>query len=366
MLVGARRDCARRNAPHENGGGPPFEAEPNQTRSSRQCAGRFDARSLLLTLVARVGRDDGVARPLRIEYPGARYHLVSRGDRREPIFVDDRDRELFLRTLGETCAKTGWQVHAYCLMGNHFHVVVETPQPNLVTGMRWLLGTYTQRFNRRHRDWGHLFGGRYKAQLIDERALGYLAAACDYVHLNPQRAGLIEPGKTLESYPWSSYPAFLAPAQQPSWLRIDRVLGEHGLQGDSASRREFARRMNTTAVGGSEQYSALRRGWKLGAEDFADWLAGKLARRGRLGERARERRETDEALAERLVRSALADANWNAAELTRLPKGHVTKVRIARELRRHTPMTRRWIAQRLKMGSASYVSNLLGSVDREL
>src|SRR5436190_23529518 len=129
-------------------------------------------------------------RPLRIQYAGARYHVMSRGDRREAIFYDDADRMEFLRTLGQACLKTGWQVHAYCLMSNHFHLVIETPQSNLAAGMKWLLGTYTQRFNRRHRHWGHLFGGRYKAQLVDGRKPGYLRCACDYVHLNPVQAGL--------------------------------------------------------------------------------------------------------------------------------------------------------------------------------
>ena len=91
-----------------------------------------------------------MARKLRIQYPGAHYHVMNRGDRREPIFKDDADREHFLETLGQACAKTGWHVHAYCLMPNHFHLVVETPQANLVAGMKWLLGTYTGRFNRRH------------------------------------------------------------------------------------------------------------------------------------------------------------------------------------------------------------------------
>ena len=130
-------------------------------------------------------------RPLRVEYEGARYHVMNRGDRREAIYADDEDRELFLQTLGEACMKTGWQVHAYCLMGNHFHLVMETPQANLVAGMKWLMGTYTQRFNRRHKHWGHLFGGRYKAQVIDERTPHYLKVAANYVHLNPARANLV-------------------------------------------------------------------------------------------------------------------------------------------------------------------------------
>ena len=130
-------------------------------------------------------------RQLRIQYEGAIYHLLSRGDRRESIFIDDKDRRQFLATLGRGCLKTGWQVHAYCPMSNHFHLVIETPRPNLVEGMKWLLGTYTMRFNRRHRVSGHLFAGRYKSLLIDGAASDYLRIVCDYVHLNPVRAGLV-------------------------------------------------------------------------------------------------------------------------------------------------------------------------------
>jgi REP element-mobilizing transposase RayT len=110
-----------------------------------------------------------VPRPLRIEYHAAVNHVISRGDHREAIFWDDADRADFLRTLGRACQKTDWQVHAYCLMTNHFHLVLETPRPNLALGMKWLLGTYTLRFNRRRKHWGHLFGGRYKSQWIDGR-----------------------------------------------------------------------------------------------------------------------------------------------------------------------------------------------------
>src|SRR5258708_169565 len=117
-----------------------------------------------------------MARKVRVEYPGAVYHGMNRGDRRESIFQDDSDRKCFWETLGEACAKTSWQVHAFCLMGNHFHLVVETPQGNLVTGMKWLLGTYTGRFNRRHKLSGHLFSGRYKALVVDGSDSGYLKA----------------------------------------------------------------------------------------------------------------------------------------------------------------------------------------------
>ena len=96
------------------------------------------------------------------------YHVLNRGDRREAIFRIDADRKLFLELLAQICRRTGWQIHAYCLTDNHFHLVVETPRSNLSAGMQWLLGTYTQRFNRRHVLWGHLFGGRYKALLVDE------------------------------------------------------------------------------------------------------------------------------------------------------------------------------------------------------
>jgi REP element-mobilizing transposase RayT len=136
-----------------------------------------------------------------MEYPGAIYHVVNRRDRREDIFKDDLDRRQFLSTLEEACQKTEWQAHAFCLMRNHFHPVIETPQANLVAGMKWLLGVYTKRFNIRHKFCGRLFAGRYKALIADGGGGGYFKTVCDYVHLNPARAGLIKPESGLESLP---------------------------------------------------------------------------------------------------------------------------------------------------------------------
>ena len=133
--------------------------------------------------------------------PGAIYHVMSRGDRQQAIYLDDVDRQDFLKTLAEACQKTGFQVQAYCLMRNHFHLVVETPNANLVAGMRWLLSSYTIRLNHRHKLFGHVFSGRYKAVIVDGSGNGYLRTACDYVHLNPVRAQLLGAQERLLGYP---------------------------------------------------------------------------------------------------------------------------------------------------------------------
>ena len=164
-----------------------------------------------------------MARKHRIQYEGAICHVMNRGDRREPIFRDDRDRTVFLETLGASCGRTGWEVHALCLMPNHFHGVIETPQPNLVEGMKWLLGVFTRRFNLRHKLVGHLFSGRYKALVVDGSGDGYLKTVCDYVHLNPARAGLLRADQPLREYRWSSWPQYLkGPRRRWPWLRVDR------------------------------------------------------------------------------------------------------------------------------------------------
>src|SRR5438105_1122882 len=171
-----------------------------------------------------------MARKLRLEYAGAVYHVMNRGSHRQSVFRSDYDRELFLKTLGEACAKTDWRVHAWCLMSTHFHLVVETPAANRVAGMKWLAGTYTGRFNRRHKVVGHLFAGRYKALFVDGSESGYLKTACDYVHLNPARGKLLTAEQKLSAFRWSSFPEYLmTPAQRRSWLRVGRLLGEHGI-----------------------------------------------------------------------------------------------------------------------------------------
>ena len=301
-------------------------------------------------------------RQLRVEYLGAIYHVMNRGDRREAIFKDDEDRHRFLATLSEACQKTEWQVHAYCLMRNHFHLVIETPQPNLVAGTKWLLGVYTKRFNIRHQQCGHLFAGRYKALIVDGSGDGYLRTVCDYVHLNPVRAKLIKSQATLESFAWSSYGHYLKLAgKRPAWLRLDRLLGEKGIPKDSpAGRREFARQMEQRRREEMDvEYHQVRRGWCLGDEEFRQELLARAGARVGPSHYSANRRERDQQKAQRLVSEALKRMGWAEEELSRRPKGDRQKVKMARKLRQETTMTLKWIAQRLQMGTWTYVSNLL-------
>jgi REP element-mobilizing transposase RayT len=143
-----------------------------------------------------------MARPLRIEYPGAVYHITSRGNEKKLIFKDERDREIFLDTLSQVDKRYNWLCHAYCLMNNHYHLIIETPDGNLSAGMRQLNGVYTQTFNRQHNRVGHLFQGRYKGILIQKDS--HLLEVCRYVVLNPVRAKAV---KKPEQWRWSSYQA---------------------------------------------------------------------------------------------------------------------------------------------------------------
>jgi REP element-mobilizing transposase RayT len=299
-------------------------------------------------------------RQMRIEYAGAIYHVMSRGDRREPIFLDEGDRHDFLKTLAEACAKTGFAVHAYCLMKNHFHLVLETPEGNLVAGMRWLLSTYSNRFNHRHQLCGHLFSGRYKALVVEGGEQGYLRTVCDYTHLNPSRAKLLGPASRLLEYPWSSFGGYLTePRHRPRWLRVERLLGEHGIGQDTeAGRREFERRMEARRAqeGDAEQWKGLRRGWCLGSQPFKQSLLERL--HGQLGPNhaAEMRQEADRARAAGIIEAELNGLQWKEADLSSRAKSDPGKLALAARLRRETTMTIQEIADRLQMGSRKSVA----------
>jgi putative transposase len=202
-----------------------------------------------------------MARPLRLEFAGALYHVTSRGDGREDIYLSDEDRLVWLETFAAVCSRFNWVCHAYCLMSNHYHLMVETPDANLSIGMRQLNGVYTQRFNRSHRRVGHVFQGRFKAILVDKES--YLLELSRYVVLNPLRAKMV---RKLESYPWSSYLATCGEVSAPAWLHVDAMLSLFGSQRARAIARyvEFVHEgRNLPSV-----WSALQSQIYMGSEAF--------------------------------------------------------------------------------------------------
>ncbi len=275
-----------------------------------------------------------MARPLRLEFPGALYHLTSRGNALSPIFEDDEDRQGFFATLDAAIERFNWLCHAYCLMGNHYHLMVETPDGNVSAGMRHLNGVYTQRFNRRHGRFGHVFQGRFKAILVERQS--YLLELCRYVVLNPVRAGMV---KRVEKYPWSSYRGTAGLQAAPSWLTTNWVLGQFGRQRRRAQARyaEFVQ----AGVGGVSPWTELHSQVLLGGERFIRGLAPRLREHAQAKEIPRQQRFAGRPALDRLLRAkdtwskpqrdavfrlAYFEHGYKLAEIARVAGVHYTTV----------------------------------------
>ncbi|XSG85262.1 MAG: REP-associated tyrosine transposase [Methylohalobius sp. ZOD2] len=210
-----------------------------------------------------------MARPLRIEFPGAVYHITARGNARQDIFLEDSDRRRFLELLGREVEQQRWRCYAYCLMGNHYHLLIETPEPNLAQGMRRLQGTYTQGFNRRHGRVGHLFQGRYKSILVEGDAYGL--ELCRYIVLNPVRAGWARhPG----DWRWSSYLQTTGVMAAPAWLDTAWILGQFSQ--DAAKASDTYERFVAQGIGGRSPWEDLRGQIWLGGNSFREEMERRL------------------------------------------------------------------------------------------
>lgn len=253
-----------------------------------------------------------MARPLRLEFPNALYHVTSRGDGREDIYLSDGDRETWIAILGEVCTRFNWVCHAYCQMTNHYHLLIETPDANLSKGMRQLNGVYTQYMNRMHQRVGHVFQGRFKAILVDRG--NYLLELARYVVLNPLRAKRV---RRLEQWRWSSYAATCGQAPLPAWLRVDFILSQFAAQRARAIAKYVA--FVHDGKGLPSVWSQLKGQIFLGSESFVENMQKHVGKKPALAEIPRAQRR---ALKRELVSFAQSHARNDAIALAYLSGQH--------------------------------------------
>jgi REP element-mobilizing transposase RayT len=309
---------------------------------------------------------------------------MARGNRREDIVRDDTDRMQYEQLWREAVKMTGWKVYAWILMNNHYHAVIETPEPNLVEGMKWIQNTWTRRFNSRHKVWGHLFGGRYKSILCEEGK--YLQALIDYVHLNPVRAKMIHSDEQLESYQWSSLNDYVLPVRKRrKWLSIGEGLAHFDLEDSALGRRKYLQRLNNhidwnrpkqsglVRVDEQSLNSTLRRGWYFGAESYREKALKyieqlkkkkKVKYSPQSGYSVEQSQDHGQAQAEEILAKGLAYYELQETDLAILPKGDLRKVVIAALIREHTTVRLSWISELLKMGVSSRVSAYVNQMNR--
>ena len=299
-----------------------------------------------------------MARPLRIEFPGALYHVTSRGNEQRAIFRSDRDRKAFLGFLGETVRRFGWSVTAYTLMTNHFHLVFQTPEPNLSRGMHWLNSRYAGWFNRTYKRRGHLFEGRFKAFLIDKET--YLAEVLRYVVLNPVRAHMV---KRPEDYKWSSYRATAGYDAPPAWLDLESVLSFFHPDRDEA-RANYKEFVCAKIDDQESLWSKLTNGIYLGTEDWTRKMRKIVETKPRSTDHPREQRAVGRPKMHRIVEAA-GKAAGTSAESIRETRGSALR-RLAAWIGWHEGLiTLRSIAAGLRLRSEGHISNLIRRCDRE-
>ncbi len=321
-----------------------------------------------------------MARERRIEYPGAIYHVMAGGNRREPIVLDDEDRMSFERTLEQVVDDFGFELIAYVLMGNHYHLLIRTPSGNLVSGMQWLQNTWTRRFNARHKMWGRLFGDRYKAKPVGEGE--YLGCLLDYIHLSPVRAGLVKKKDAIENYRWNSLGDYLAPPRtRRKWVSAEIGFETMGIKDDTRGRRKFLERLDSmvtwskpkeagTAVpDGQGLQSTMARGWYFGDEALRKKLLGILAAKKpyegkppRLSEAERPKsKEVKLVEAEHILVAAERYWKMDSDDWKDLPKGDWRKGMVALLVRRDLLAGSAWLSEKLHMGVLSAVSRIIAT-----
>lgn len=300
-----------------------------------------------------------MARKLRLEYAGALYHVINRGNYRVDVFKEEGARQAFMGCLFEACEKAGWVLHAYVLMSNHYHLALETPDGNLVEGMRWLQSTFANRFNRYRGESGHVFQGRYKALVVEDGA--GLGAVAHYIHLNPVRAGIVKI-EQLAEYRDSSFAALMEPKKRHGSLQVDAFLNSAGELADTAvGRRKYGEYLAWLVESKPAQkqlkFECMSRGWVLGGRAFKQALVKehreKLAQGGRDSGTTREVRQM---LWTEALNAAMAKLDKSAAAVKNDRKSAPWKVAVAAQLKSVSTVTNVWLAEQLGMGAPDGVS----------
>jgi REP element-mobilizing transposase RayT len=314
-----------------------------------------------------------VARSLRIERENGVYHVINRGNYRRDLFINEGVHLSFEKCLFEACEKCGWILEGYCVMTNHFHLVIRTPQGNLVYGMKWLQSTFANRYHRFRKIHGKLFQGRYKSLIVDED--NYLGALQHYVHLNPVRAGICKVAD-LSTYRWSSYWYLLNPGSRPGFVDPTGALSAAGGLADTKrGHRSYERYLqwlsDDVAARKEMAFDKMCRGWAMGSKDFKRKLLQSegLLKDGsfeQLRFEGKELREANELIWENMLERALQALNKTKVEIAGDKKSAFWKVWIASKLKRNTSAPSTWIAQRLNMGAPQLVSLYVKRLDREL
>lgn len=296
-----------------------------------------------------------MARKLRIQYPGAIYHVINRGNYRRDVFESVGTVQAFEKALMEACAENAWKLHAFVIMRNHYHLAVETPQANLVEGMHWLQSTFSTRFNRLRQESGHLFQGRYQALLVEDMAA--LAKVVDYIHLNPSRARIV-PAERLADFRWSSLQRFLRGPRTPA-LCCQDWLEQHGLGDTPEGLRAYANHLGALAADEAEQkrlgLEQLSKGWAIGTAGWCRAIAKEHADRALApGIETTELRSLKEARWLQVLEEELAHHRQTRETAASTRANVPWKITTATKLRQvGAPYT--WITQQLHMGSISTV-----------
>jgi REP element-mobilizing transposase RayT len=298
-----------------------------------------------------------MARSLRIERENGLYHVINRGNYRQDLFINEGAHRSFESCLFEACEKSGWILEGFCVMTNHFHLVVRTPRGNLSWGMKWLLGTFANRYHRFRKVNGKLFQGRFKSLIVEEDA--YLGSLLHYVHLNPVRAGICDVAG-LGSYRWSSYWYLRHPKSRPGFLDPTGALWHAGKLADTPSgHRGYASYLRWLAADAGSQkelaFEKMCRGWALGSREFKmDLLKSEgLLKDGdfeALRMEGRDLVEVNELLWEELLERGFRAARETEATARNQKKSEQWKIWVAAEMKRRTTAPNAWIAKRLHMG----------------